>query len=137
MRNMNREIKFRVWNKSTHKWVHGPNEEVHLFGECILLGGFMGGIKLMELNDCIALQYTGLKDKNGKEIYEGDIILCPDLNPPEYTNTLSIVEYHGSCWSYKDIHTNKVASIYDFIGMHDTDNDGHVIGNIFENPELI
>lgn len=71
---MNREFKFRVWNKKTNKWVHGPGFEVNLFGEMILLGGFMMGISLEDLNHCILLQYVGLKDKNNKEIYEGDIV---------------------------------------------------------------
>ncbi len=69
-----REIKFRVWNNKTKEWVHGPGDEVNLFGETILFGDFMKGISIKDLNDCVAYQFTGLKDKNGREIYEGDVI---------------------------------------------------------------
>lgn len=70
----NREIKFRVWSNKNKQWIHGPGKEVNLFGEMILLGGFMNSIKLEELDDCIALEFTGLKDKTGREIYEGDLV---------------------------------------------------------------
>lgn len=68
-----RQIKFRVWNEKTKRWIHGPGKECNLFGEMILFGGFMR-VPIGELNDCIALQYTGVNDKNGVEIYEGDLI---------------------------------------------------------------
>lgn len=70
---MNRPIKFRVWHNAKKKWIHGPGDEVNLFGETILLGQFMP-VPIEELNDCVAEQFTGILDKNGKEIYEGDII---------------------------------------------------------------
>ena len=60
---MNDNLKFRVYNTLTKTWVHGPGEEVYIFGEMILLGGFMKGIRVAELEHCVVLQYTGLKDR--------------------------------------------------------------------------
>lgn len=69
-----RQIKFRVWNKKRKDWVYGPLQEVNLFGETILLGEFMR-MPIAELNHCEALQFTGMLDKGGNEIYDGDLIL--------------------------------------------------------------
>ncbi len=144
----NREIKFRVWNKRTNNWVHGPGHEINLFGETILLGGFMRGIGLEELNDCVALQYTGMKDKNGKEIYEGDFVSVVDENNIFDIRfgkvkrtvvgidaaTLHLVEincfyFHRDGFPYFSI-------TYNFIGKHDLD-DTKIIGNIFQNKNLL
>ena len=128
---MNREIKFRAWYPKYKKmsmvtgymWEEDGSDYVNL--------------EKWSYDEKILMQYTGLKDKNNKEIYEGDIVKCPDLNPPEYTNTLSIVEYHASCFCYRDISSNKIESIYGFIGLSERDDDVEIIGNTFENPELL
>ena len=157
---MNRELKFRVFNKKSNRWVHGPNNEVNLFGETILLGAFMDGVILEELNDCESLQYTGLKDKNEKEIYEGDIVEFPYLNretsnlwinlpflifPKNGLNAepnLCEENIQRQMWKYKrEIVTWNEYGYYPFLISHC----GYllysyhckIIGNIFENSELL
>lgn len=124
-----REIKFRVYNTKTKQWVHGPNYEVNLFGECILLGGFMNKIPVLELNDCVPLQYTGIKDCNGVEIYEGDILNCDlvggdDAQTVIFKDGIFTLDYlTPGCYNLHDEITQMV---------------GHrVIGNIFENTDLL
>ena len=133
-----RKIKFRVWNGKKNKWVHGPNDEVNLFGETILLGAFMDGVNIQELNDCIACQFTGLLDKNNKEIYEGDILVESEHNPYSTSErSIVVVEYCGGCFCYRDTHTKKVDSLHSVLGFVEKDEEAEVIGNIFDNPDLL
>ncbi len=75
----NRVISFRVWNEKAKCWVHDTSYGgVHLFGETILLGGFMHGVSVEDLNDCVAEQDTGIDDAKGVSIWEGDIVSLYD-----------------------------------------------------------
>ena len=68
----------------------------------------------------IIMQYTGLKDKNGKEIYEGDLCNCWDTKKEKITFDL------GTFW----INGTPLHAIY-------REEEIEVIGNIYENPELL
>lgn len=77
-----------------------------------------------KLKDIVLMQCTGLKDKNGKFIYEGDII--KDLIVPEYPY---IVKWFKGEFKLKSIVSNSYLE-FDTIQQE-------VIGNIYENPELL
>ncbi len=128
---MNRPIKFRVWSRKRKAWIHEPGGEVNLFGETILLGGFMP-VGLEELNECEALQFTGLKDKNGNEIYEGDIV-CAESSDRKVLYTVMWCELDGR-FGFESIRYKNVQFIHNLTAGCSI---WSVAGNIFENPELL
>lgn len=131
-----REIKFRVWDMISNGWVHGPGRECNLFGEMILLGGFMLGISIDKLNSCIALQYTGIKDKGGKEIYEGDIVSSEEATFSINANCkdfVAEVKFGGGCF-----YANCRSGLYEYVDLLKIKySDLTIIGNVFETPHLL
>ncbi|MCA1029398.1 YopX family protein [Cytobacillus kochii] len=76
--------------------------------------------------DVILRQYTGLKDKNGKEIYEGDVVT--GVNRIFEGEILQDVNFLNGCFMFGNWNAHEFFNNHQFI---------EVIGNIYENPELI
>lgn len=132
IRKLSREIKFRVWDKYCKRMhICGENthdsmwfDENNLAQYCNLQNGEGssndndGAYELM--------QYTGLNDKNGKEIYEGDII---EFNPfMKYE--IGVVDFSEGGFTANEWFLQSALT-------NGNEFDGKVIGNIYNNPELL
>lgn len=120
-----REIKFRAWNKKNAIMV--PVLELTLGADWIVNEKFS-----CFDGETILMQYTGLKDKNGKEIWEGDIVRCTDKYEKEYYYKVSWVN-HMAGFFYTD-DTCKEDEWMEHVGLYEYE---EVIGNIYENSELL
>lgn len=119
---MARKISFIVWNKVKKEWVHGREYGgCHLFGTTILLGDFMNGVDLSELNHCVPLQSIERQDKNGVHIFEGDILKNP-------SGWVEIIEWGRNCGCCGDVEGFILPGSF---------KDLELIGNIHSDPELI
>ena len=133
---MNRIIKFRARRIDNGRWVYGYfvktpiTTEFNCDGQyldsggigryCIVQGGGAHEIDIKTLG-----QFTGLLDKNGKEIYEGDVVKADDL--------ICIVEWKKVGWkaTWKNNRGLSASPDLDFKGVLE------IIGNIYEHPHLL
>lgn len=110
-----REIKFKIYDKNDRNCIIGPFNWNKL-------------PQFLYPDNFTLLQYTGLKDKNGKEIYEGDIFKGGDYkwDAVEFEDGQFQVNLMGA----------RVFSLQELCCDYDSERP-EVIGNIFENPELL
>ncbi len=127
---MNRQIKFRVWDTCHKQWI----------GACAIEsdGTIIDIHNAMPETNCIAQQYTGLNDKNGKEIYEGDIVkdTWKENRPYSYSpdeeydcEKIFEVKYEDYSFNLDRKYSREQTCVDDF--------HREVIGNIFEHKHLL
>ena len=134
-----REIRFKAYHSEygvgsvISMSFHEKTIEINDDTECYAYYPKMNDSLLTSYNDVELMQYTGLKDKNGVEIYEGDI-LSTDLDRPYL-----IVEFRNGAFMFQCHDNGK--DYYDFMATTDENsnftNYHEVIGNVYENPELL
>ena len=143
---MDSRFKFRIWDNTTKKMTHLPRHfnAVMVNGTvCIVesfpnMNGFYKKRVSKEFDDAVLMQCTGLEDIAGKLIYEGDILFEDCKNEVYPNGKYWIVKWHDKHTQFYIEMINP--SKYEFypqwhLARHDLDY--KIIGNIYENPELL
>jgi len=126
---MNKEIKFRAWDKKNKIMTYNPINCINFDGQLLLNDGQYHDIKK---TDYVLMQFTGLEDKNGKEIYEGDIVNA-QYNISSFFKKVCVY-FENGCFYVDDKNPKQNLSIgYFFREKKEIE----VIGNLYENPELL
>lgn len=136
-----REIKFRVWDKKEKQWL--KYKKIHIGWQIpidkdpIKIDGYFfvskDGEVCSDLEYCIQnknfelMQYTGLKDKNDKEIYEGDIVVGKDGH---YRPFKGAVEFKSE-WGRMVVIDEDLTLTFGIAKKCE------ILGNLYENPELL
>jgi len=135
-----REIKFRAWDEINKEMVYQyiKNISDNLFNHDILR------------KYDIVMQFTGLKDKNGKEIYEGDIVnfkTSKQEKQEQFYETKKSVHFYNGSFGFQEWNTDNNGKLTKRLNYHPPhfttkeffyiDFDIEVIGNIYENKNLL
>ena len=121
--------KFRAWLKEENKMIE-PSDIISIsFKLCEMTPNYLHGFEKekYDLYDLELMQSTGFKDKNGKEIFEGDILGTKDglLN--------GVVEYRADLGMF----VNSLIRYNNFERLCNVADNREILGNIYENPELL
>ncbi len=128
---MQDRFKFRVWHVPTKTMY-----EVYEFTKDFIKATpdlVVTSIRTLKTKDCILIQCTGLKDKNGKLIYEGNVVKYMYYNPKRYTKWTVVFDQNTLEFGLK----NSYGGYLRITRYSILNNKVEIIGNIYENPEVI
>lgn len=120
-----KEIKFRVWDKVSEIYLNPENLYLRMSGD-LLLVSIQPELKNAGIESVVLEQYTGLKDLNGKEIFEGDIVKMRFAEGAEERN-VEIKFKDASFCAETEYWTSYALAEHDLV----------IVGNVHTNPELL
>ena len=120
-----RDIKFRVWDNERNAMLNSKSVDIDFFeGKIEITSDTIryDEVYTDEIKDFELMQYVGCKDKNNKEIYEGDIVKTKEhIGQIIYSKGMFFIDVKGDFYL-------PIYNVSEFM---------EVIGNIYENPELL
>jgi len=142
-----RQIKFRAWDKINRKMYESKSVDMETGGWCVDID-YTNNCERTGDEKLVQMQFTGLKDKNGKEIYEGDILktpLKPVFGPYDYDKNICAEVFwrepevdEGIGFGYRDTqHKGRYDDYYSLFDLVQIKGGVEIIGSIHENPELL
>lgn len=135
-----RDIKFRIWDGVKNEWLASSNKDALPYYGFALVGEVMTvqSPPVWSLDEGnVVEQFTGLKDKNGVGVYEGDIIIQKSLgsNKSECRGKITYKEDHAAFMF--EVYERGKPVMWLFLSEFNPEKTCEVIGNIHEDPELV